>query len=174
MPENTDVTMTRLDRRTVVRTAANALWAVPAIQLASSVPAFAAASGRAFISIQSATGAYRPSDKSDKSGDVLVLFTVLVKNTGDGVASGTALTFTLTDVTGTTGTVASGWTGGASSAASTFTFTYGPQLVVGGPAELTFVLTKAGAQNKNAFNANVAATAISADGSSLPFSVAKG
>lgn len=76
-------------RRAVLRTAAHAAWVVPAVQIATSVPAFASVSNHATIDLTINT-----SSKSGKVGTI----DLTVSNSGTKTANGnsTASTVTLT------------------------------------------------------------------------------
>ena len=94
MTNELDTTLLRTapSRRTVLRTAAHAAWAVPAVQIATSVPAFASASNHAKIDLTLL-------NSPDSSGTKVKEATLRIRATNNGVSSApggaTASTVTL-------------------------------------------------------------------------------
>lgn len=131
---------TGLSRRSLVRTAAHAAWAVPAVQVAASVPAYAAASDQ--LTITSATGEWTPANNRRMDGSItvrndspddttvnlqvtLTFPNIYVWDANAGGGAGANRTLAITQVTGgwTAGTVTYSGTGTGRTATVVFTAT---------------------------------------------------
>ena len=119
-------------RRAILKTGAHAAWAVPAIQIASAAPSFAANSGVPGPAMLTVSGS------GSRTGSNLN-YTLTVANQA-GLANATAVTVTLTGRGIDSGTapsqISAGWT--VAAAASSLTFTYGGTLASGSSAPLAF------------------------------------
>ncbi|GAA1945886.1 hypothetical protein GCM10009798_01080 [Nocardioides panacihumi] len=138
-------------RRAVLRTAANAAWVVPAVQIATSVPAFASASNHATINLT-----VNSSSKSGKVGTI----NLTVSNNGIKTANGnsTASTVTLTFSGAGFGAVKTTSAGTMSNPSVVLT-----NVMVGAPQQVT-VTVDLGKMDKaaKAYLFNVAATGLNA------------
>lgn len=128
---NSTTERSRTSRRTVVRTAAHAAWAVPAIQIATSVPAFAAVSNKLLLSTFTARW-------SGPGNSTKLTITATIKN-DDGNTAATAVTFTVTFPAGygnITGAAApTGYT--AVTTGTSVTYTYSGTIAAGSTLNFT-------------------------------------
>jgi hypothetical protein len=118
-----------LARRSLVRTGLTAAWAVPAVTIAASAPAFAACSGHGNLSGSS----HETPSRSSKT----VTITVTLANSG-GTTSGLALSVSGPDAAHTLDSVAAtGWTtaSGGGGGLQTLTSVAASQLACGAPAQ---------------------------------------
>lgn len=156
MPETTpEAPKQNTSRRFVLKAGAHAAWAIPAIQIAASTPAFAAASGvtaappHGTISIATATFS-----RNGSNGSVALALT----NAGDADVKDVKLTLSGAGVNlNKKITADAGWdvTTGTSSASITHS---GTSLVVGGKVTVTVDFTVADSSNGAANGVTVAAT----------------